>query len=111
MKKQSVIAVCGKGGVGKTVLSGILVRIMSEKGCNILAIDADPAMGLTYILGLDRNIKTLCNVKEDLIWTARSNKDPSEVASAVDYLVMETLIEAEKFSFLAMESCPRWITL
>jgi len=102
MKKHSVTAICGKGGVGKTVLSGILVRVMAESGLNILAVDADPAMGLTYILGLDRNIKTLGNVREDLIRTARSNKDPSEVVNSLDYLVMETLIETEKYSFLAM---------
>lgn len=102
MKKHSVIAICGKGGVGKTALSGILVRIMAESGLNVLAVDADPAMGLAYILGLDRNIKTLGNVREDLIRTARSNKDPDEVADSADYLVMETLIETEKYSFLAM---------
>lgn len=102
MVRQKVVAICGKGGVGKTVLSGALVRVLAERGVNILAVDADPAMGLSYILGLQADVKTLGNVREDLIRTARTNKDPEEVADATDYLLLEALIETEKFSFLAM---------
>lgn len=102
MKLQKVVAVCGKGGVGKTVASGALVRIFAERGAHTLAVDADPAMGLSYILGLEADIKTLGNVREDLIKAARTNKDPDEVADSTDYLVLEALIETEKFSFLAM---------
>ena len=60
MKKKNVIAVCGKGGVGKTVTSGALVRTLAEMGQRVLAIDADPAMELSFILGLPTDIKTIC---------------------------------------------------
>ena len=76
---------CGKGGVGKTVVSGSLVRILSEKGHSVLAVDADPAMGLSFILGLQTNIKTLGNVREDLIEAARRRKSPDEVAESTEY--------------------------
>lgn len=49
-----VIAVAGKGGVGKTALSAAMVRCLREQ-CphkRILAIDADPAVGLSTALGL-----------------------------------------------------------
>ena len=37
------IAVAGKGGTGKTTLSGLLVRyLVQHRGGKILAIDADP---------------------------------------------------------------------
>lgn len=102
MKLPKVVAVCGKGGVGKTVASGALVRIFIERGASILAVDADPAMGLAYILGLQADIKTLGNVREDLIKMARVNKDPDEVVDSTDYSLLEALIETESFSFLAM---------
>ena len=47
------IAVSGKGGVGKTTFSGTLTRIFSQKGYNIIAIDADPSMNLHTALGVD----------------------------------------------------------
>lgn len=102
MGKKRIIAICGKGGVGKTILSGSLVRILSEKGAKILAVDADPAMGLSYILGLHDDIKTIGNVREHLIDDARAKKDPDEVAGSTDYLLLEALIETQRFDFLAM---------
>jgi CO dehydrogenase maturation factor len=47
------IAVAGKGGVGKTTFSGTLARIFSERGYQVLAIDADPSMNLHTSLGLE----------------------------------------------------------
>jgi len=37
------IAVAGKGGVGKTVVAGVLASFFAEKGFKVLAIDADPS--------------------------------------------------------------------
>jgi CO dehydrogenase maturation factor len=102
MKKKNVIAVCGKGGVGKTVTSGALVRTLAEMGQRVLAIDADPAMGLSFILGLPTDIKTIGSVRRDLVDKARSKQDPQAVADSTDYLVLETLIETRHFSFMAM---------
>lgn len=47
------IAVCGKGGVGKTTISGLLCRILGSKGIPVLAIDGDPNPNLALTLGLD----------------------------------------------------------
>ncbi len=47
------IAVCGKGGVGKTTISGLLCRIMGSRGIPVLAIDGDPNPNLALTLGLD----------------------------------------------------------
>jgi CO dehydrogenase maturation factor len=41
------IAVCGKGGTGKTALSALLVLSLSARSdLRVLAVDADPAAGL-----------------------------------------------------------------
>ena len=53
--KTTIIAVSGKGGVGKTSLSAAFVRLLTEEkpDAKILAIDADPAIGLSTALGVE----------------------------------------------------------
>ena len=46
------IAVAGKGGVGKTVVAGVLASFLAEKGFKVLAIDADPSPNLALTLGI-----------------------------------------------------------
>lgn len=52
--KSTVIALAGKGGVGKTSISAAIVRELVKMFPNkrILAIDADPAIGLATALGI-----------------------------------------------------------
>jgi len=47
------IAVCGKGGVGKTTISGLLCRSLGSKGIPVLAIDGDPNPNLALTLGIE----------------------------------------------------------
>lgn len=49
------IAIAGKGGVGKTTISGMLCRILGRKGENVLAIDGDPNPNLSVVLGIDKD--------------------------------------------------------
>ncbi|MFX1322542.1 MAG: AAA family ATPase [Promethearchaeota archaeon] len=51
------IAVSGKGGVGKTLIAGILSRLFAKDGFKVLAIDNDSAMNLSYTLGISQEIK------------------------------------------------------
>jgi len=46
------IAVTGKGGVGKTTLSGTLARLYAAAGRPVLAIDADPDTNLAASVGI-----------------------------------------------------------
>jgi CO dehydrogenase maturation factor len=54
------VAVAGKGGVGKTTISGVLARSMARQGSKVLAIDADPAMNLWLSLGIPK--EALANI-------------------------------------------------
>ena len=45
------IAISGKGGVGKTLLTASLSRIFAESGYSVIAIDADPDANLAATLG------------------------------------------------------------
>ncbi|UCC33119.1 MAG: AAA family ATPase [Candidatus Bathyarchaeota archaeon] len=46
------VAVAGKGGVGKTLVAGVLAEFLVRKGFKVLAIDADPAPNLALTLGI-----------------------------------------------------------
>ena len=46
------IAIAGKGGSGKTTISGTLARLLAQEGRRVVAIDADTNPNLATTLGL-----------------------------------------------------------
>src|SRR4030067_1203716 len=58
------IAISGKGGVGKTTLSCTLARLLSRRGYEVLAIDADPSMNLASALGIKNPPRPLTEFTE-----------------------------------------------
>ena len=50
------IGVAGKGGSGKTLITGILSRFFAQS-FKIIAIDNDPSMNLIYSLGMDPSLR------------------------------------------------------
>jgi CO dehydrogenase maturation factor len=103
-KNPVLLAVCGKGGVGKTSVSAVIVRILAENSNkNILAIDADPSVGLATALGFRGN-RTVNDIRNDLI--GRIEKGESEnrqaLLAALDYEVLAALEERKNIAFLAI---------
>jgi CO dehydrogenase maturation factor len=47
------VAVSGKGGVGKSTLTGALALLHARRGSRVLAVDADPDANLAACLGMD----------------------------------------------------------
>lgn len=45
------LAVAGKGGSGKSVISGTLARVLARRGHKVLALDSDTLEGLAFSLG------------------------------------------------------------
>ncbi|MFP4474574.1 MAG: ArsA-related P-loop ATPase [Desulfatibacillaceae bacterium] len=104
MKNKPVLAVCGKGGVGKTALSALLGRAMLKHGPGpVLLIDADPAGGLVSAIG-ENVAHGLAQVRDHLIRSARNADDATKdrIATQLDYMVMEALEEREGYALLAM---------
>lgn len=60
------IAISGKGGVGKTLLSSLLAHTFAEHGYSVIAIDADPDANLATTLGFSDadKITPLSDMKE-----------------------------------------------
>ncbi|MGV8981003.1 ATP-binding protein [Clostridium sp.] len=103
-KKTVIVAVCGKGGVGKTSISAVITKILCEnKGAKVLAIDADPAIGLATALGIKVN-KTVDSIRKEILETAarKEKKDRQSIVSDLDYEVFDALVEKGNLAFLAI---------
>ena len=99
-----VIAVCGKGGVGKTSISAAMVNILiRDRGKKILAIDADPAVGLASVLGITTR-KTVDNIRSDLIQRMEDKTAGKKEAflTHLDYEMLGAVTEKENLAFLAI---------
>ena len=61
-----IIAVAGKGGVGKTTLTGLLIQYLCESGKKpVLAVDADANANLNEVLGVEIEC-TLGELREEI---------------------------------------------
>jgi CO dehydrogenase maturation factor len=62
------IAISGKGGVGKTTFTANFARWLSQKGNNVLAVDADPDASLGTVMGIPddvlKDLKPIVDMKE-----------------------------------------------
>ena len=61
------IAIAGKGGVGKTTISGTLCRVLGKNGNAVLAIDGDPNPNLSVVLGIDKEAEMPKALSTDII--------------------------------------------
>lgn len=102
---KRLIAVCGKGGVGKTAFTAMTSKVLLESGKagKLLLIDADPAMGLPNTLGVKIH-RSMGQVREEIIETARRGRkeERAQLAHTVDYMALEALHEMDDFAMLAM---------
>ncbi len=100
----TIMAVCGKGGVGKTVISALMVNLLTRDGkSRVLAIDADPAAGLATALGI-RTHKTVDGIRISLIEQMEKGQagHKQAILSQMEYEMLEALAEQDNLAFLAI---------
>ena len=106
MKENAkIIAVAGKGGVGKTSVSATIVKLLTEKypDKKILAIDADPAVGLSTALGI--NVQTtIDDIRKEIVSTVEDGdtKAAIELLGDARYKIFDALVETDGFAFIAV---------
>ena len=105
MSKLVIIALVGKGGVGKTSISALTIRILMEKYPNkkILAIDADPAIGLATALNVSVS-STVDDIRKLFVSSVEDGKTDSAIKmlSEAKYRLVDSLVEMDNLSFLAI---------
>lgn len=75
------IAITGKGGVGKTTLSGLLAQAYADAGRQVLAVDADPSPCLAGALGFAPELRAQLKpiVEMDALIEERTGAKPGTV--------------------------------
>ncbi len=100
--RAKIMAVAGKGGVGKTSISAAALRLLTQRypDAKILAIDADPAVGLATALGVEVT-ETLDDIRKAL--TSDAKKTTSEELTAeARFRLFDSMVETRGFAFLAI---------
>ncbi|MDR4508496.1 MAG: AAA family ATPase [Candidatus Brocadiaceae bacterium] len=96
------IAVAGKGGTGKSTISALIVRYITEElGKSVSAVDADPNASLGALLGLSVQ-NTVADIREDMV-EKKTNFPPGMSKDRfIEYAIEESIIEKGKFDLLTM---------
>lgn len=105
MNTPKIIALSGKGGVGKTSLAAMTVKALAEKypGKKILAIDADPAVGLATALGIEVKL-TIDDIRRQVVASVEEGdtKSAMELLGEAKYHIFDAITETDAFSFIAV---------
>jgi len=104
LKRSLTIAVTGKGGTGKTVISSIIISLLSQQDGHpkILAIDADPAMSLSPALGI-RVRKTVGDIREEVYTdTLQPTPDATSLDLMIENKLWDIMERTPEFQFLSV---------
>jgi CO dehydrogenase maturation factor len=97
-----VIAVAGKGGVGKTTFSALVIRELKKKNRGpILAVDADPNANLADALGIKVD-RSLGAVREEFFETKMKLPPGMTKETYLEMKLHESLVESPGVDLLEM---------
>jgi CO dehydrogenase maturation factor len=109
----TTIALAGKGGVGKTTISGMIIKYLAQNQPGpILAIDADPSSNLNMVLGLELDW-TVGDIREDMLAQVKHSLVAGGAAMGalpggltkhdyLDHQIRASLAEGQSFDLIAM---------
>jgi CO dehydrogenase maturation factor len=93
-----IIALAGKGGVGKTTISAMLVQYLMKIDKPVLAVDADPNSNLDVALGMKYE-ETIADIREEVKTETPESFSKSEFFGL---RLEEALMEGDGFDLLVM---------
>lgn len=101
-----IIAVAGKGGVGKTTLTGLIIQYLCmNRKTPVLAVDADANSNLNEVLGVEMPL-TLGEIREELERSSSMAKKPIPTGMTKgDYLqtrLGDAIAEEDDFDLMVM---------
>ena len=104
MANTHIIAVAGKGGVGKTTTCGMIIDYLSKAGKGpLLVVDADANSNLNEVLGVEVET-TLGDIRAEMARAEQTGSVPAKMTKA-DYAEMKfgtALIEEDDYDMLVM---------
>ena len=104
MGKTHIIAVAGKGGVGKTTTCGMMIDYLCKAGKGpLLVVDADANSNLNEVLGVEVET-TLGDIREEMAQAEKNGTVPPSMTKA-DYAEMKfssALVEEDDYDMLVM---------
>ena len=101
-----VIAIAGKGGVGKTTLCGMLIQYLAARRKGpVLAVDADANSNLNEVLGVEVDM-TLGDIREEIARAEISATSPipsgMTKADYAEFKFTSAIVEEDDYDLLVM---------
>lgn len=100
------IAIAGKGGTGKTTISGLLIHYLSKMGKGpVLAVDADANSNLNEVLGVEVET-TLGDLREEIAKSEMMTPSPIPAGMSkqdyAEFRMTSALVEMDDYDLLVM---------
>ena len=104
MADAKILAVAGKGGVGKTSVSAAMIRLITRAypQKRILAIDADPAVGLSTALGATPE-RTLDDIRKEITGEVTGREGGvGDILESVKGRLLRSMLHLDGYDFFAI---------
>jgi len=100
--KSMTIAVAGKGGIGKTTVSALMIRSLIERGLSpLLAVDADPNSNLGEVVGVEAD-RSIGQLQSETLKQIHDLPAGVPLGRHLEYELHQAIAEGEGLDLLVM---------